>query len=64
MAAVTELVSQLDKQLQDDGIEDEVSRYQMIMEHLQKEEERLLKEQNLGEKQDEEDNKVPVNEEL
>ena len=44
MAAVTELVSQLDKQLQDDGIEDEVTRYQMIMEHLQKEEERLLKE--------------------
>ena len=44
MAAVTELVSQLDKQLQDDGIEDEVARYQMIMEHLQKEEERLLKE--------------------
>ena len=34
MAAVTELVSQLDKQLQDDGIEDEVTRYQMIMEHL------------------------------
>ena len=44
MAAVTELVSQLDKQLQDDGIEDEFTRYQIIMEHLQKEEERLLKE--------------------
>ena len=42
MAAVADLVNALDKQLIEEGVDDEVQRYQIIMKKLEEEEERLL----------------------
>ena len=63
MAAVADLVNALDKQLIEEGVDDEVQRYQMIMKKLQEEEERLLASQNKVEDVDEED-KSTIKEEL
>jgi len=42
MSAVVDLITQLEKKLIEDGVDDEVLRYQMIMKSLKDEEERLL----------------------
>ena len=45
MAAVADLINAFEQQLIEQGIEDEVLRWQMIMKRLGEEEERLLAEQ-------------------
>ena len=53
LAAVADLINALEKLLIEEGIEDEVARWQIIMKKLEEEEERLLA--NNGEIGDEED---------
>ena len=45
MSAVVDLITQLEQKLIEDGVDDEVLRYQMIMKSLKDEEERLLADQ-------------------
>ena len=45
MSAVVDLITQIEQKLIEDGVDDEVLRYQMIMKQLKEEEERLLAEQ-------------------